>query len=356
MFIPTSSDAPVMIYLPETMSRWPWLRALNPHYEEVSAASKAWLHSLRPFNLKSQYAFDKGDFGRLAALGYPNASKEHLRIGCDLMNVFFVIDEYTDVESASAVRDMVDIIIDVLHNPHKPRAEGEMVLGEIVRQFWERTLKSASPSAAKHFVESFTDYLESVAEQAKERESDTPLTLDDYVAMRKRNIGASPSLMPAELQLNLSDDVFYHHTVQRLRECAAELIFLDNDMVSYNKEQAAGDTCHNILAIAMRQLEIDLPAAMKWLHDYHLQVEAKFFEALRDLPSFGPEVDHQLGQYLYAIAIWPRGADCWNFEGGRYFGSKGLEIQKTRCVPMLPKVDVDSTLKRENVRVLLVEL
>lgn len=63
MFTPTSGDAPVMIYLPETMNKWPWLRALNPHYEEVSAASKAWLHSLRPFNLKSQYAFDKGDFG-----------------------------------------------------------------------------------------------------------------------------------------------------------------------------------------------------------------------------------------------------------------------------------------------------
>jgi hypothetical protein len=67
-------------------------------------------------------------------------------------------------------------------------------------------------------------------------------------------------------------------------------------------------------------------------------------------------MDHQLREYIAGMAIWPRSADCWNFEGGRYFGSKGLEIQKTRRVPLLPKVNVDCTLKRENVAVLLVDM
>jgi hypothetical protein len=87
-----TSETPGDIYLPETMKHWPLARAFNPHYEEASAASRAWLHGLRPFNPRSQYAFDKGDFGthmvfytstpisnankgRLAALAYPNASK-----------------------------------------------------------------------------------------------------------------------------------------------------------------------------------------------------------------------------------------------------------------------------------------
>jgi hypothetical protein len=59
---------------------------------------------------------------------------EHLRTGCDLMNVFFVVDEYTDVESAPVVREMVDIVIDAMNNPHKPRPEGEILLGEVTRQ------------------------------------------------------------------------------------------------------------------------------------------------------------------------------------------------------------------------------
>ena len=50
------------------------------------------------------------------------------------MNLFFVIDEYTDVESEEVVRQMVDIVLDAFHNPHKPRPAGEVVLGEIARQ------------------------------------------------------------------------------------------------------------------------------------------------------------------------------------------------------------------------------
>ena len=50
------------------------------------------------------------------------------------MNVLFVLDEYTDVASPTVVREMVDIVIDALHNPDKARPEGEIVLGELTRQ------------------------------------------------------------------------------------------------------------------------------------------------------------------------------------------------------------------------------
>ncbi len=59
---------------------------------------------------------------------------EALRTGVDLMNVFFVVDEYTDVEPAHGVRDIIEIVIDALQNPDKPRPEGEIMLGEVTRQ------------------------------------------------------------------------------------------------------------------------------------------------------------------------------------------------------------------------------
>lgn len=36
---------------------------------------------------------------------------EHLRIGCDLVNVYFIVDEYTNVEDEAATKGMVDITI-----------------------------------------------------------------------------------------------------------------------------------------------------------------------------------------------------------------------------------------------------
>lgn len=59
---------------------------------------------------------------------------EHLRIACELIIVYFIVDEYTDVENATQTAEIVDIIIDALKNPHQPRPKCEVILGEIIRQ------------------------------------------------------------------------------------------------------------------------------------------------------------------------------------------------------------------------------
>lgn len=50
------------------------------------------------------------------------------------MNIFFLFDEYTDVKTASEVKEFNGVIMDALSNPHKPRPQGEWVGGEIARQ------------------------------------------------------------------------------------------------------------------------------------------------------------------------------------------------------------------------------
>ena len=75
------------LYIPDTMDEWPWPRKMNPYYLQVTAESDAWLKTFKPFTPESQRAFDKGDFGRLAALVYPDVSRgiysltiQHLRL------------------------------------------------------------------------------------------------------------------------------------------------------------------------------------------------------------------------------------------------------------------------------------
>lgn len=57
-----------------------------------------------------------------------------LRIAIDLMNIFLLIDEYTDIEPALVVRDMISVIIDAIQHPDIPRPKGDVVLGEMMRQ------------------------------------------------------------------------------------------------------------------------------------------------------------------------------------------------------------------------------
>ena len=51
------------------------------------------------------------------------------------MNLFFLIDEYTDVETAPEAQRMIDIVLDAFHNPYKTRPEGEVVLGQATKEY-----------------------------------------------------------------------------------------------------------------------------------------------------------------------------------------------------------------------------
>ncbi|KAJ7865813.1 isoprenoid synthase domain-containing protein [Mycena leptocephala] len=284
-----------MIYLPDSFANSPWPRT-------VSAESSNWLRSFGAFTAGSQKAFDKSNF-------------EHLRHGCDLMNVVFVIDEYTDGASAPVVREMVEIITDAMVDPHKPRPEGEIVIDEICRQFWALSLESASPSAAKQFLNLFFNYLQLA------------------------NAGMRPCF---DLALNLPDEVFYHPGVEELRDAACELIFMYNDIASYNREQCAGLVRLNILTSVMHHLNLDLQGAIAWTHNRLLEVQQKFLECLP--------------KCLLELANWLRANYCWSFEGTRYFGDRGMQVLHTRCVPLLPEVQLERPTSMENVAVHYVEL
>ena len=77
-------------------------------------------------------------------------------------------------------------------------------------------------------VESFTAYLESVVQQAYDRDNNVIRSIDTYFENRRQNIGARPSYVPMELDLNLPDHVFYHPVIEELSYYIADLIILDN--------------------------------------------------------------------------------------------------------------------------------
>ncbi|KAG1787689.1 isoprenoid synthase domain-containing protein [Suillus plorans] len=315
-----------MFYLPDTMVNWPWPRAINPHFEDVKTEVDAAFRDFRALDPKSQEAFNKCDM-------------DHLRIGCDLMNVFFIFDEYSDKENAAVTKEMVDIVLDALHHPHKMRPEGECILGEIMRQFWARAIQTASQSFQRHFLDSCTAYLHAVVGEAEDRDHSHCRSIDDYLKLRRDTSGAAPSLTIHEMSMEFPDEVFYHPMIVELRQYGVELIVIDNDMASYNREQATGDENHNLITAIMLELGLDRSGAMAWAARYHTQLEKQFIDGLAQVPSLETCTDIPgLVKYLNGIASWVRANHSWSYESLRYFGTKGTEIQRSRLVPLLPKI------------------
>jgi hypothetical protein len=50
--------------IPEVPADYPWKRQFNLHYREAKTESDNWMYGFKAFSAKSQYAFDKGEFGQ----------------------------------------------------------------------------------------------------------------------------------------------------------------------------------------------------------------------------------------------------------------------------------------------------
>lgn len=328
--------------LPLTLRNWPWQRRMNPYYKVAQAQSGAWLESFRPFRPEKMAAFNKCDFALVSALTFPDASLYNLRSCCDLMNTFFALDEYTDVLPPEQVRQLCDLTADAIQNPERSRPKNEHIIGEITRQFWIRARAEIPAVVQERFVRAWKTYLDSVVEQAVRRATSYVCTLDEYMIARRDNIGSDPSFafLEVSLGLNLPHFVMEHPTIVALNRDTTDMIILANDMCSYRKEVLANDADYNAVTVVMHNYGTNLSGAMEWISDLHDEIVEHFLllshQVIRHegFPSFGPEIDDQLARYIDGLGQWIRGHDEWNFASGRYFGSKGLEIQQSRLVSL----------------------
>ncbi len=64
-----------------------------------------------------------------------DTSSDGVRVGCDLMVLFFIYDEFTDKVDGDGARLFAEMVMDAIRNPHKERPQGEPKLGEIARQY-----------------------------------------------------------------------------------------------------------------------------------------------------------------------------------------------------------------------------
>lgn len=110
-------------------------------------------------------------------------------------------------------------------------------------------------------------------------------------------------------------------------------------MHSYVVEVARGIAFHNIVTSIMEEHKLDVPAAMEWLENFGGRRVDTFLSRIKELPSWGPEMDLNVRKYIENIGYLVRGTDAWSYESGRYWGTKGMEIQETRLVTLFPEVE-----------------
>lgn len=98
----------------------------------------------------------------------------------------------------------------------------------LASKFWARATKTCTVTTKKQFEKAFTDFLDSVYDQAVGRDTNRLHTVDSYLKARRDNIGAYAAYMPAILGIEIADEAFYHPTVVYLADLVGDLLSLDN--------------------------------------------------------------------------------------------------------------------------------
>ncbi|KAJ7621510.1 terpenoid synthase [Mycena polygramma] len=326
--IPTMSLA---IRLPDILANWPWPRALNPNYADCRLESQEWSSKFRVFSTAQQRAFDLCDPSLLASLAYPTVTRARCRVVCDLLYIFGMFDDCSDVMEAKAVEEWADIIMHALRNPHSPRPTEEPVL------FWSNALKVVGSAAQKHFIEEFGLYTKAVVEQARDRDHVIFRDVESYMVLRRNNLGAKPAFALLEMDVDIPENIYEDPALDTLRQCAVDMICLANDLYSFNVEQAKGDD-HNIVTLMIIHEHMAVQEAIDRVSAIHDRLATEFLDVFHSLPSFGsPAVDSMVRRYVDGLGNWIRANECWSFETWRYFKNDGLRVQRERLVDLLPR-------------------
>ncbi|KAF9654288.1 terpenoid synthase [Thelephora ganbajun] len=314
----------------------PFSPSFNPHYEAVASESKVWIDSLGILSGEKQRYFSTSAFEFLAAYTYPYADREGYRTCCDYLNVTFILDDYSDDEGEEGARQMADSFMNALRDP---TWDDRTPFARMSREFGGR-LTAASATARQRFIDTFDHYLDATVHEAKNREQGTVLGLSDYLELRRGNSGVYPAYAVIEciLSIDLQPGVFNHPALWNLTKIAGDMLFTANDIYSYNKEQAGGHSANNLVTVIQQERGVDLQGAMDIAGDF-LANYADEFNMWKDrLPSWGPEVDAAVSEYVKGMAACVRGYIEWSLSGPRYFGSSVEEVKKTRRVLLAERV------------------
>jgi hypothetical protein len=110
------------------------------------------------------------------------------------------------------------------------------------------------------------------------------------------------------------------------------------DLLSYNKEQAVGDDEHNIVTVIMKQFQVGVQQAIDKAGELSHEKMEKFCALYQHLPRWVGPVDLDVQKLVDGMAQCVSGVLHWSYESQRYFGTRGLEVKRTRMVHLLPRM------------------
>ncbi|KAI1479684.1 terpenoid synthase [Daldinia eschscholtzii] len=285
---------------------------VNPNYFKVKAAGDRWIKRIMKMDEKASDKNSKVDFCYMICIWAPNTDEEALRIMLDWNNWIFLFDDQFDEG----------------HLKDDPVAAQQEVNATMA------VMEDDAPPIQQRYKERHKRYFDQLVTQVQEiaRGQVSTGDVDTYLEARRRTIGVYPAITLAEYGegVRLSDSVLSHHSLQECMRITADLVILVNDILSYKKDLDLGAD-YNLITLLMKQ-NLSLQESMDKIGALIESCYRNWYLTLAELPLYGEETDNEVLRFVEACRCVALGNLYWSFKTGRYLGSEGHDLHKTRIM------------------------
>lgn len=269
-----------------------------------------------------EHCFSPQGVGRLAALCFPAASREILRICSMTMVLALIFDDTLDrrkrsCEEVQALGDALKAALAGPYNGHLKRHPLIRLAGEIRLALRE---VAASETWMMRFLSAFEGFVDmSVKGYGRWLAGDGSASLLDYLQERYDDIGVAPMLALMELTHGevLDEQKFYHeHFIAQRSACIFYMAFV-NDVFSYHKEVIQTGNLTNAIAVVQMQYQLSFSRAAAAVV---LMAQRCFdeFSALARRILSDSSMSESERRYVRGMSAWLAGALQWSVESERY--------------------------------------
>ncbi|KAG2145439.1 terpenoid synthase [Suillus bovinus] len=308
---------------------------VNPHQAGADRAARSWFNQISVYDDRKKSKFlNYGKFDLFAALSFPDADCMHLETCIMFFFWAFSTDDLSDEGDLQSKPDAVqaghDISVSVYTNPDdsRPQYPYAAMLYDLLTRF----RGTSTVGAYQRFIRAFEAWSSSQVSQSRNRSEDRMPSVDEFILMRRATIGGAlvEAMVEYSLDLNLPDIVFENPIIKAMSDATTDL------MTWPNKEQADGDY-QNLVFCIMHERNVGLQEAINILTEMLNQRVDDYITFKSQLPSFGADVDAELGRYLHALENFVQGTVLWYYLSPRYF--RGVDVTNREClvVPLFEK-------------------
>jgi pentalenene synthase len=306
----------------------PFPSRISPDAERAQIGFLAWP---RAFGLlagpEAEQRHRQGSYPELAARFHPSATGDDLDLGVDQQSWFFIFDDQFDDargRDPEWVRRLVDPVINVLTSAQATGVPAAPLVAAFA-DLWTRSRDGMSPSWCERAAGNWRRYLAGHVTEAVNRGQGARPSFASHLLLRRDTCGVPPILDIAERlgHFELSERVYAGPVVTELRLIAAEVVVLDNEIISLEKEEAVGD--NNLVLITERDSGCSRAAAIERIGGLIRERTERFLALEHQVPALGEDLRLDqpertaLRRYL-ADALRPvmRGAHDWQQHCTRY--------------------------------------